>query len=116
MEKKRLKIDIAKLVGQGYGDFFRFKGRYKVVKGSRGSKKSKTIALMLIYYMLKYPQSNILVIRKTLSSMKQSCWTELRWATEQLGVEKNFKFVSHPLEATYLPTGQKIIFRGLKII
>lgn len=100
-------------VGKGYRDFWKFKGRYRVVKGSRASKKSKTTALWFIYNMMKYKDSNALVIRKTFRTLKDSCWTDLKWACRRLGVEHLWSFTLSPLEATYLPTGQKILFRGL---
>lgn len=101
------------VVGKGYGDFWRYKGRYRVVKGSRASKKSKTTALWFVYSMMKYPQANLLVIRKTYRTLKDSCFTELKWAAKRLGVDGLWNFTSSPLEAEYLPTGQKIFFRGL---
>jgi len=100
-------------VGKGYRDFWKFKGRYRVVKGSRASKKSKTTALWFIYNMMKYKDANTLVIRKTFRTLKDSCWTDLKWACRRLGVEHLWSFTLSPLEATYLPTGQKILFRGL---
>lgn len=100
-------------VGKGYRDFWKFKGRYRVVKGSRASKKSKTTALWFIYNMMKYKDANALVIRKTFRTLKDSCWTDLKWARRRLGVEHLWSFTLSPLEATYLPTGQKILFRGL---
>lgn len=114
--KSRLKekrINIAKVVGRGYKKFWNFKGRYNVIKGSRASKKSKTTALRWIYLMMKYDKSNLLVIRKTYRTLKDSCWTDLKWATRRLEVENLWSFKESPLEATYLPTGQKILFRGL---
>ena len=36
------KVLLPELVGKGYGTFWRWKGRYRVCKGSRASKKSKT--------------------------------------------------------------------------
>ena len=56
---------LPELVGGGYGTFWRFKGRYRVVKGSRASKKSKTTALWFITNLMKYPLANLLVVRKT---------------------------------------------------
>lgn len=41
-------VDLPKKVGGGYGKFWRSKNFYRVVKGSRGSKKSKTTALNFI--------------------------------------------------------------------
>ena len=107
------KINLPEVVGKGYGSFWRFKGRYRVVKGSRASKKSKTTALWFIVNIMKYPQANALVIRKTFRTLKDSCYTELKWAVHRLGVDAWWEFKLNPLEATYKPTGQKIYFRGL---
>jgi len=108
-----IKINLPEIVGKGYGTFWRFKGRYRVVKGSRASKKSKTTALWYIVNMMKYPQANTLVIRKTFRTLKDSCFTELKWAVHRLKVDAWWEFKESPLEATYKPTGQKIYFRGL---
>ena len=107
------KVSLPDVVGKGYGTFWRFKGRYKVCKGSRASKKSKTAALWFIVNMMKYPQANTLVVRKTFRTLKDSCFTELKWAVHRLGVDSWWDFKESPLEATYKPTGQKIYFRGL---
>lgn len=107
------KISLPDVVGGGYGTFWRFRGRYCVCKGSRASKKSKTTALWFITKMMEYPQANALVIRKTYRTLKDSCYTELKWAVHRLGVDAWWEFKLNPLEATYKPTGQKIYFRGL---
>lgn len=108
-----VRIHLPEVVGKGYGTFWRFKGRYRVVKGSRASKKSKTTALWFIVNMMKYPQANTLVVRKTFRTLKDSCFTELKWAVHRLKVDAWWEFKESPLEATYKPTGQKIYFRGL---
>ncbi len=108
-----LKINIAKKIGKGYATFWRFKGRYRVVKGSRGSKKSTTISQDYIYKIMKYPLANLLVIRRVFNTHKDSTWVQLKWACNNLGVSHLWKFSKSPLEATYIPTGQKILFRGL---
>lgn len=107
------KVYLPDIVGKGYGQFWKFKGRYRVVKGSRRSKKSKTTALDILYKMMKYPQSNTLVVRKTFATLKDSCYAELKWAAARLKVEHLWDFKLSPLEAVYKPTGQKIFFRGL---
>ena len=113
MKNKYVKIHLPDVVGRGYKKFWNFKGRYRVVKGSRASKKSKTTALYFIYNMMKYKDANTLVVRKTFRTLKDSCYTELKWAVKRLHVEHLWNFTLSPLEATYLPTGQKIYFRGL---
>lgn len=106
-------INLRDVIGKGYKEFWHFKGRYRVVKGSRASKKSKTTALWYIWNMMKYPDANTLVIRKTFRTLKDSCYKELKWAVKRLKVEHLWDFTLSPLEATYRPTGQKIYFRGL---
>lgn len=107
--KKRL----SEIVGKGYKDFWNFKGRYIVCKGSRASKKSTTTALRLIWEIRANPVINILVVRKTFRTLKDSCYAQLKWAISQFGWDRWFRCTSNPLEITYIPTGQKILFRGL---
>lgn len=113
MKIKKVPVNLPEIVGKGYKEIWNFRGRYLVNKGSRASKKSKTHALRFIHNMMKYPQSNLLVIRKTYRTLKDSCFTELKWAVHRLGVDDWWDFKESPLEATYKPTGQKIYFRGL---
>ena len=107
------KIYLPEVVGKGYKAFWNFRGRYRVCKGSRASKKSKTTALWFIYNIMKYKGANLLVVRKTYRTLKDSCYTELKWAIHRLGVDEFFSCTQSPLEITYTPTGQKIYFRGL---
>ena len=106
-------ISLKDTVGKGYYDFWNFKGRYRIVKGSRASKKSKTTALWCITNMMRYSDANLLVIRKVFRTLKDSCFTELKWAIHRLGVDTFWEIKESPLEITYIPTGQKIYFRGL---
>lgn len=106
-------ISLPDVVGKGYGTFWNYKGRYRVCKGSRASKKSKTAALNFIVRIMQYPQSNLLCVRKTYRTLKDSCFTELKWAIGRLCVSEWWDIKESPLEMTYKPTGQKILFRGL---
>lgn len=106
-------LKLPDVVGRGYGTFWNFKGRYRVCKGSRASKKSKTTALWYIVNMMKYRGANLLVVRKSYRTLKDSCFTELRWAIHRLGVDDFWDYRLNPLEIIYKPTGQKIYFRGL---
>ena len=108
-----LKINLPSKIGRGYKEFWNCKKRYRAVKGSRGSKKSVTESQWIIYNMMKYPLANTLVVRRVFNTHKDSTWTQLKWATNNLGVSHLWHFSKSPLEATYKPTGQKILFRGL---
>ena len=107
------RVNIAEVIGGGYKEFWNSKHRYLIVKGGRGSKKSTTAALKIIFNMMKYPLANTLVIRRVFNTLRQSCFQVLRWAAERLGVAHLWKFTLSPLEAEYLPFGNKILFRGL---
>ncbi|ELK47191.1 PBSX family phage terminase large subunit [Halobacillus sp. BAB-2008] len=113
MKTEQASVSIKKVIGGGYNRFWNNKQFYRVVKGSRGSKKSKTAALNFIHRMMKYPWANLLVVRRYSNTNKQSTYTDLKWATSQLGVAHLFKFNESLPEITYKPTGQKILFRGL---
>lgn len=104
---------LPEIVGKGYKRFWNYTGRYRVVKGSRASKKSKTTALWVICNMMKFPDANTLVIRKTFRTLKDSCFAELKWAIHRFKVDAFWDVKESPLEMTYKPTGQKIYFRGL---
>jgi phage terminase large subunit len=106
-------ISLSEVVGKGYTEFFNTKKTYVVCKGSRGSKKSKSAALYHIYALMKYPLANALVVRKVERTLRDSCYSDLKWAIERLGVSHLWQCTTSPLEITYKPTGQKIIFRGL---
>src|SRR5699024_9572774 len=107
------KVSLQSVIGKGYSEFWHSKNFYRVVKGSRGSKKSATTALNLIYRLMKYDWANILVVRRYSYTNKQSTYTDLKWAINQLQVSSLFHFNESLPEITYKPTGQKILFRGL---
>lgn len=106
-------VHLPSIVGKHYGEFWRFKGRYKAVKGSRASKKSSTQSLKVITEIIENPNINWLVVRKVERTLRDSCYAQLKWAIHRLNVDNFFKCSTSPLEITYKPTGQKILFRGL---
>lgn len=105
-------IYLPKIIGKGYASFWKSKNRYRVLKGGRASKKSTTTALWFIYNIMKYPLANAVIVRKTFNTHKDSTFAQLKWAARRLGVYDKWKFTLSPLEATYIPTGQKLLFRG----
>jgi phage terminase large subunit len=107
------KVSLKKVVGGNYKEYWNYKGRYRVVKGGRGSKKSTTTALNIIYRMMEFPLANTLVVRKVFKDHKDSTYAQLKWAINQLQVRHLWQVKITPLEIIYKPTGQKILFRGL---
>nr|DAO88763.1 MAG TPA: terminase large subunit [Caudoviricetes sp.] len=105
-------INIADIIGGGYGKFWRDKHRYRVLKGGKGSKKSSTTSLWYIYHLMKYPDSNLLVVRAVMDTHRDSTFAQLKWAQETLKVSHLWRNTVSPMSMTYKPTGQKIIFKG----
>lgn len=99
-------------MGGGYGAFWHSKKRYRVLKGGKGSKKSTTTALNLILRMMQYPGANLLVVRQVMDTHRSSTFAQLCWAVQRLGVSQLWRKTVSPMELTYLPTGQKVLFRG----
>lgn len=108
----KIEINLPEIIGKGYASFWHTKKRYRVLKGGRGSKKSCNTAIWFIFNIMKYPLANALVVRKTGNTHKDSTHAQLKWAARRLGVYDKWDFTTNPLEAKYLPTGQKILFRG----
>ncbi len=106
-------IRLSKAVGGGYSEYWNCKKRYRVLKGGKASKKSTTTALNFICRIMKYENSNLLVVRKVMNTHRDSTFAQLKWAQEKLGVTDYWQNTVAPMEMTYLPTGQKILFRGL---
>lgn len=105
-------IKLSGILGGGYNDFWNDNKRYRVLKGGKGSKKSTTTALNYIYRLMLYRDSNLLVVRQVMNTHRDSTFAQLKWAQERLGVSHLWKNNVSPMEMTYIPTGQKILFRG----
>lgn len=109
-------VKLSEVVGRGYDEFWKSRHMYRLCKGSKGSKKSKTTALWFIFNIMKYPGSNALVIRKTYSSLRDSAYTDLLWAIDRLGVGDFWTASLAPLRLTYNARSkapQTILFKGL---
>lgn len=113
MMMTKTRVSMSQALGKGYNRFFHAKNFYRTVKGSRGSKKSKTTALCYIHDILKHEWSNLLVVRRYSNTNKQSTYTDFKWAANKLNVYDKFKFNESMPEITVKATGQKILFRGL---
>lgn len=108
-----MKISLQEAVGKNYADFWNTKKRYRVCKGSRGSKKSKTTALNMIHRLYEYPESNGLCVRRYSNTLRDSVFSDLKWAIHKLGLDAYFECTVSPMQITRVSTGQKILFRGL---
>lgn len=101
-----------------FADFHKaFKNDYYtfyVLKGGRGSGKSAQIGTDIILEMMKKPVS-ALVVRKIGNTIGTSVYEQLLWSIEQLKVDHLWSTKGSKTEKlllTYIPTGNKIYFRG----
>lgn len=83
------------------------------LRGGRGSTKSSFISVEIILQMMQHPNVNGVAFRKVGNTARNSIFEQLLWAIQQMGVNAYWKKTFSPLELTYLPTGQKNLFRGL---
>lgn len=97
-----------------FKEFNRTKKRYRVAKGSAGSGKSKNTAIDYILKLSdsKYKGANLLVVRQTEASHKDSTFAELVQAINDVGLSNWWVYKTTPLELTCKATGNTIIFRG----
>ena len=84
-----------------------------VEKGGRGSAKSSFVSVEVILLLLKHPDCHAVVMRKVGNTLRSSVYAQICWAIASLGLTSKFKCTVSPMECTYMPTGQKILFFGL---
>jgi phage terminase large subunit len=53
------------------------------------------------------------VTRQVADTMRDSVYAQILWAIDKLGLGEKFRCTQSPLQCVYLPTGQRILFRGL---
>jgi phage terminase large subunit len=82
------------------------------LSGGRGSTKSSFVALEIIIGIMRDPNANAVVLRKVKDTLRDSVYEQLTWAIETLGVSHYWDIPEAKLVLTYIPTGQKILFRG----
>lgn len=97
-----------------FKEFNETKCRYRIAMGSAGSGKSVDIAMDYILKLSnpKYKGANLLVVRETDTSHKDSTYAELKAAIERLGQSAYWKIWHAPLHMKSLITGNTIKFRG----
>lgn len=78
----------------------------------RGSTKSSFISACIVLLLLAHPEANAVVVRRFSNTLRESVLSQMTWAIAELRLERWFRSRVAPMELTYLPTGQRIVFRG----
>lgn len=97
-----------------FKEFNQTKCRYRLAKGSAGSGKSVDIAMDYILKLSdpKYKGANLLVVRQTEASHKDSTFAELIGAINRMGLQAFWSYTTTPQSLTCKATGNGVIFRG----
>ena len=94
------------------GDVFAHGHTHYWLHGGRGSTKSSFISLCIVLLVVNFPFANAVVVRRFSNTLRDSVYQQILWAIGELGLDSYFRARLSPMEITYVPTGQKIIFRG----
>lgn len=81
--------------------------------GGRGSGKSSFIALEVVDGIMRNQAANAIVFRKYGVTLRESVFSQIQWAIDELSASALWRANVSPMIFTYLPTGQQIYFRGL---
>lgn len=81
--------------------------------GGRGSLKSSFVGIEIPFGMMQDKDANALVYRKVGDTIGDSVYEQILWGIDMLGVSDKWHCTKSPYQCTYIPTGQKIIFKGL---
>lgn len=103
---------IAESFAEVYRDIWAGGHTHYWLKGGRGSTKSSFISIQMICGIMGDANANGMALRKVGVNLKDSVFEQLQWAISALGVDHLWKEKRSPIELEYIPTGQRIIFRG----
>ena len=109
-------IKISELIAPSFYDIHKFikEDRYTHywLGGGRGSTKSSFVSVEVVFNMMKDAEANAVCLRKIGNTLESSVFNQILWAIEKLGVSQYWQIKKSPMEMTYLPYGNKIIFRS----
>lgn len=87
------------------------------LKGGRGSTKSSYISLEIILSIMRDGAAgnytNAIVLRRYGVTIRESVYEQMAWAINALKVNDYWCHGVSPMQFVYIPTGQKVIFRGV---
>lgn len=95
-----------------YNDIMEHRHTHYDFSGGRGSTKSSFISLVVILLLIQSPKRNAVVFRKIKTTLRKTVFEQYKWAIQELGLGELFRTTVSPMEITFLPTGQKIMFIG----
>lgn len=88
-----------------------------MLTGGRGTTKSSFGTLLPAYgmmedYYVKGQITHAVALRKVGAGVENTIYNQFKWSVDKLGVSKYWRFKKSPLMATFMPSGQNVIFSG----
>lgn len=111
-ERKKMSDLIAPSFYEVAKDVMRHGHTHYDFRGGRGSTKSSAVSLLVPQILIKYPGTHAVVLRKVANTLRDSVFAQYVWAIDELGMADYWTARVSPMELIYIPTGQKILFRG----
>jgi len=109
-------MNLSSIIAPSFFDIHRYikqdKYTHYWLGGGRGSTKSSFVSIEIVFNMMKDQNANAVVLRKIGNTLESSVFNQIIWAIDKLGVSKYWQIKKSPMEITYLPYGNKIIFRS----
>lgn len=81
--------------------------------GGRGTTKSSFVPIIKVLSLVTHPNTHGIAFRKTGNTVRHSIHQSILWAIELLNFGQFFAPITSPSEITFIPTGQKILLKGL---
>lgn len=94
-------------------DVLDHKHTHYTLYGGRGGAKSAFISVAINLLLTQHKDAHAIVFRKVANTLRDSVYAQMSYAISLLHMDNLFRRAVSPMEMTYLPTGQKILFRGL---
>lgn len=111
-----MNVSLKNIIAPSFYDVHRWLKEHKYthywLSGGRASTKSSFISIEIPLLMMKDHEANCVILRKISNTLKDSVYNQIVWALDKLGVSEYWQLTKSPLELTYLPYGNKILFRG----
>jgi phage terminase large subunit len=108
-----MNIDLENQILPAYRDFFYDKSYYSILRGSRGSGKSRAICQKIVFRILAEKNHLIIVIRDKMTDHVNSTFREFKEVAEQFQVIKLFEFYKAPLSIRIPSHNSEILFLGM---
>ena len=112
-----MSVNLSEIISPAFSEIHKYVKNYAYthywLKGGRGSTKSSFVSIEFVLGIIRDPQANAIAFRKVGETLKDSVFSQIIWAIHILDLGEYFKISHSPMQITYIPTGQVILFRGL---